>query len=302
MTEGGDRAERGSWIDRRAPPAARPWLKLARADRPVGFWLLMWPCWWSAALASPSWPDPGLLALFAAGAVVMRAAGCVVNDIWDRKFDSRVARTRDRPLASGAISLAGALVFLALLLAAGATVLLQLPPLAVALGVASLLPVAVYPAMKRFTWWPQLFLGFTFNWGALIGWAAATGELSPAALLLYGGCVAWTCGYDTIYAHQDKADDARIGLRSAALALGGRSRAAVSLLYGVFLAALVAAGAWAGIAWPFYAALAPVAAHLAWQAGRVDFDRPASCHRHFTANGQLGPLLFAAIVLGRLAG
>ena len=300
MTGAGDRVAAPGWIDRLAPRRARPWLKLARADRPVGFWLLMWPCWWSASLAG--WPDPGLLALFAAGAVAMRAAGCVVNDIWDRDFDRRVARTRDRPLASGAVSLAGALIFLALLLAAGAAVLLQLPPLAVALGVAALAPVAIYPAMKRITWWPQLFLGITFNWGALVGWAAATGELSAAAVALYGGCVAWTCGYDTIYAHQDKADDARIGLRSSALALGGRSRVAIWLLYGAFLAGLAAAGALAGLAWPFYAALAPVAAHLAWQATSVDFDRPASCQRRFTANGQLGPLLFAAILLGQLAG
>ncbi len=289
-----------SWIDARMPPRTRPWLRLARADRPAGFWLLMWPCWWSAALAAPGWPDPALLALFAAGAVVMRAAGCVVNDIADREFDARVERTKSRPLASGEASVSGALVFLAVLLACGLAILVQLDRAAVLVGAGSLVLVGLYPFMKRITHWPQLFLGLTFNWGALVGWAAVTGDLAPAPLLLYAGCVCWTVGYDTIYAHQDKADDIRIGVKSTALLFGGWTKPLVALLYVLFLAGAAAAGFAAGLAWPFHLALSVVAAHLAWQVATVDLDSPASCSGRFASNVQAGALLFAAIVLGRV--
>ncbi len=288
------------WVETVAPAASRPWLRLARADRPVGFWLLMWPCWWSVALAAPAWPDVRLLLLFLTGAVVMRAAGCTVNDIMDREFDARVERTRTRPLASGEISLLGAFIFLALLLAAGLAVLVQLDRAAILVGAASLGLIGLYPLMKRITHWPQLFLGLAFNWGALVGWAAVTGELALPALLLYGGAICWTIGYDTIYAHQDKADDIQIGVRSTALAFGDATPPIVAAFYAVFLAGLTAAGWAAGLSWPFYALLVLPAGHFAWQVATVELDNPASCGARFVANGQVGALVFIAITAGRV--
>ena len=289
-----------SWIDTRAPARARPWLRLARADKPAGVWLLMWPCWWAVALAAPGWPDPALLALFAAGAIAMRAAGCVVNDLADREFDARVERTKSRPLASGEASVPGALIFLAVLLACGLAILVQFDRAAVLVGACSLVPVGLYPFMKRITYWPQLFLGLTFNWGALVGWAAVRGDLASAPLLLYAGCVCWTIGYDTIYAHQDKADDVRIGVKSTALLFGRRTKPLIALFYALFVAGAAAAGIAVGLAWPFFLALSAVAAHLAWQAATVDPDSPVSCQRRFASNVRVGALLFAAIVLGKV--
>jgi len=289
-----------TWVDTLAPRATRPWLKLALADRPIGVWLLMWPCWWSAALASPEWPSLFLLILFFIGAAVMRPAGCVINDIMDRDFDARVERTRSRPLASGQISLLGALIFLALLLATGLLVLVQLDRAAILVGAASLGLVALYPFMKRITYWPQLFLGLTFNWGALVGWAAVQGELSLAPLVLYAGCVCWTIGYDTIYAHQDKNDDIAIGVKSTALAFGKRTKPLVALFYGLFMTGLVAAGLLADLHWIFLAALVPTALHFIWQVTTLEMDTPASCMKRFVSNGQVGLLVFLAIVLGQM--
>lgn len=288
------------WVNALAPEAWRPWLRLARVDRPAGFWLLMWPCWWAVALASPGWPDWTLLGLFAAGAVVMRSAGCIVNDIVDRRIDARVERTRDRPLASGAVTLRGALVFLGLLLAAGLVVLLQFNQAAIITGVASLGLVVIYPFMKRVTYWPQLFLGLAFSWGALVGWVAVRGALSPEPLVLYLAAVAWTIGYDTIYAHQDKTDDERIGVKSTALAFGASTKPLAGLFYGVFVAGAAVAGHLAGISWPFLVVLAIAAADLARQLVTVDLDDPDSCHRAFSANNRIGLLVFAGLVLGRL--
>ncbi len=289
-----------TWADTLAPRPLRPWLKLARADRPIGFWLLMWPCWWSIALASQDWPSPWLLFLFLAGAVAMRAAGCVVNDIMDRDFDANVERTRTRPLASGEIGLLGALVFLALLLTAGLAVLVQLDRAAILIGAASLGLVAIYPFMKRITYWPQLFLGLAFNWGVLVGWAAVRGELGLAPLVLYAGCIGWTIGYDTIYAHQDKIDDIRIGVKSTALAFNHRTKPIVALFYGLFLAGLVAAGTLADLHWVFYLALLPTALHFIWQVTTLQIDTPISCLKRFTSNGQAGFLVFLAMVLGQI--
>ncbi len=236
-----------SWIDRYPPAGLRPYLKLWRADKPIGAWLLLWPCWWSLALAAPGgWPDARLLALFGIGAVVMRGAGCTVNDMVDRRIDARVARTRDRPLASGALSLVQAWGFLALLLVIGLVILLQFNRWAIALGAASLPLIALYPYMKRITDWPQAFLGLVFNWGALLGWTAATGALGWPAVALYAGCFAWTLGYDTIYAHQDKEDDAIVGVKSSALKLGAATRPWLFAFYGVAAALLALAGALAG--------------------------------------------------------
>ena len=290
-----------TWVDRRAPSSLKPWLKLARVDRPIGVWLLMWPCWWSTALAADgAWPDPRLLLLFLIGAFVMRAAGCVVNDIMDRDFDAQVARTRTRPLASGAISLTSALVFLALLLLVGLAVLVQLDRAAILVGAASLGLVALYPFMKRITYWPQVFLGLTFNWGALVGWAAVRGELGLPALVLYAGAIGWTIGYDTIYAHQDKTDDLAIGVKSTALYFGERTKLWVSGFYGMFLVGLVLAGALAGLAWPFYLLVAVAAGHVAWQVKTADLDDPASCQKRFVSNEQLGLIVFAGIVAGQI--
>ncbi|TVR83140.1 MAG: 4-hydroxybenzoate octaprenyltransferase [Rhodospirillales bacterium] len=287
-----------SWIDRIAPAGARPYLRLARIDRPIGTWLLLLPCWWSVALASPGWPDPALLLLFAVGALVMRGAGCTVNDIADREFDAKVARTASRPLPSGAVSVRQALVFLTLLLAIGLLVLLQFNPFAIAVGAVSLLLVVPYPFMKRITWWPQLWLGLTFNWGALLGWAAVRGDLSLAPVVLYSAGVFWTLGYDTIYAHQDKADDVLIGVKSTALRLGAATRPWLAVFYGLTVALAGVAGGLAGLAWPYFAALAAAAVHFAWQVKRVDIDNPGNCLAVFKSNRDVGLMIFAGAVAG----
>jgi 4-hydroxybenzoate polyprenyltransferase len=299
-----DRSERSDqldWIDRRAPRALRPYLKLARIDRPIGIWLLLWPAFWSLALAGQGAPDPWLLLLFALGALVMRGAGCTYNDIVDRRIDGRVARTARRPLPAGEISVRGALVFLALQLAAGLAILLSLNPFAILLGAGSLVLIASYPFMKRITYWPQAFLGLTFNWGALLGWAAARGTLDGPALVLYGAGVLWTLGYDTIYAHQDKEDDAFVGVKSTALKLGDKSRPWIAAFYGGTVALLALAGVLAHIAWPFYLGLAAAAGLLAWQVATLKLDEPGDCLAKFKSNALVGLLLFAGLLLSALA-
>jgi 4-hydroxybenzoate polyprenyltransferase len=294
---------RGNWIDRWLPGASRPYARLARLDRPIGTWLLLFPCWWSIALATPAGalPSPWLIVLFAVGALVMRGAGCVVNDIADRDFDAKVARTALRPIPSGEVSVPQALVFLALLLAIGLAILVTLTPTAIALGVASLALVVAYPFMKRVTYWPQAFLGLTFNWGALMGWAAVTDGLDLAPLALYAAGIAWTLHYDTIYAHQDKEDDALIGVKSTALKFGSGTRRWLVLFAVATLIGFGAALWLGGTGWPGALALAAVAAHLAWQTVAVDIDDPADCLAKFRSNRWIGWLLLAGIVAGRLA-
>ena len=289
------------WIARLAPARLRPWLILARIDRPIGTWLLLLPCWWSLSLATaaapePAWPDPWYILLFAVGATVMRGAGCCWNDITDREYDGRVARTATRPIPSGRISVRGAVVFMALLMLTGLAVLLNFNTFAIAVGAASLLLVFPYPFMKRITWWPQAWLGLTFNWGALVGWAAVTGGLSAPPLLMYAAGFFWTLGYDTIYAHQDKEDDALIGVKSSARRLGARTRPYLWLFYGVTVLLLGAAGWTAGIAWPYYAGLGAAAAQLAWQSATVDIDSPSDCLAKFKSNKWFGLILLAGIV------
>jgi len=295
---------RGDWVDRRVPAAIRPYCRLARLDRPIGSWLLLLPCWWGLALCAPpgGWPSFQLLVLFALGAMVMRGAGCTVNDIVDRDFDRRVTRTAQRPIASGAVSVPRAFLFLALQLALGLVILLQLGSLAFWLGVASLLLVAVYPLMKRFTYWPQAFLGLTFNWGALLAPAAALGRIPPAAFTLYAAGIAWTLVYDTIYAHQDKEDDLLIGVRSTALKFGAASRRWLVLFALLMLALLATAFVIAGLGLWAWLSLVLVAGHLAWQIGAVDMEAPADCFAKFLANKWLGLILFAGIVLARRFG
>ena len=294
----------GDWIDRYVPRAAQPYFRLARVDRPIGTWLLLIPCWWGLALASGSGggTDPGqavlYAALFAVGAFVMRGAGCTWNDILDRDFDARVARTALRPIPSGAVSVRQAAIFLALQLLAGLAVLLCFNGYTILLAIASLLLVAIYPLMKRVTYWPQAFLGLTFNWGALVGWAAVTGGLHMPALLLYAAGFFWTLGYDTIYAHQDKEDDALIGVKSSALKLGGNTRPWLWAFYAIAVALLVASFGAADLAWPAYAVLAAAAALLAQQAASVDLDDPKDCLARFRANRLAGLVVLAAILAG----
>ena len=286
----------GDWVDHWLPAPLRPYARLARLDRPIGTWLLLFPGWWGIALAARRWPDPVLIALFALGAVVMRGAGCTLNDIADRDYDAQVARTRLRPLPSGAVSVLQAAAFLLLQLAVGAAVLFSLNRASILLGCAVLALVASYPFMKRITYWPQIFLGLNFNWGALVGWTAVTGALSSPPVLLYLGGVFWTLGYDTIYAHQDKADDLRIGVKSSALALGAGTRPWLFMFFAAASALWGTAGRMAGLGMLFWAGLALAALQLTWQAARVDIDDPADCLAKFRSNRLVGWLLLAGVV------
>ena len=294
---------RGHWMDRLVPRPLRPYARLARIDRPIGTWLLLIPCWWGVALANAAapgwrWPDPVFFALFAVGALVMRAAGCAWNDILDRDIDGRVARTALRPIPSGEISVRQAFVFLAAALLCGLGVLLPFNGFTIAVAAASLVLVAIYPMMKRVTYWPQIFLGLAFNWGALVGWAAVTGSLAAPALLLYAAGIAWTLGYDTIYAHQDKEDDLLIGVKSSALKLGRNTRPWLWGFYGVAVGLLAAAGAAAGLNWAYFAMLALAALRLGWQAATVDIDSPADCLAKFRSNRLAGFLVLAGMIAG----
>ncbi len=287
------------WTLRLSPARARPYLRLIRIDRSIGTWLLLFPCWWSLSLAAAAQgrlPDWRLLALFAVGALIMRGAGCTFNDLADRDIDAKVARTAGRPIPSGQVSPRQAGLFFALQLLAGLLVLLQLNSFTIWLGLASLFLVFTYPFMKRITYWPQAWLGLTFNWGALMGWAAVTGGLGPAPLLLYAAGIAWTLGYDTIYAHQDKEDDALVGVKSTALKLGRSTKAWLVLFYGLALAGMAGAGVAASAGWPFWAGLAAVAALFAWQAATLDIDDPLDCLSKFKSNRFVGWALLAAIV------
>jgi 4-hydroxybenzoate polyprenyltransferase len=274
---------------------------LARLDRPVGIWLLYLPGAWGILLGHTRSPETlRLLALFAVGSVVMRAAGCVVNDLWDRDLDRKVRRTAGRPLASGALRGREALVFLAALLAAGLAVLLQLNGLAQAMGASSLLLVALYPLAKRFTWWPQLVMGFTFGVGAPVGYASATGRIDAALLAIYAAAIAWDLGFDTIYGFQDMEDDAVIGVKSTSRRFAHMPRRFVGVSYAATVLLLLLAGHVAGLhAW-FWPALIPAAALLAWQVAKLDIGDPSGCLNLFRLNRSAGLLIAAAILAGRL--
>ena len=279
------------WIDA-LPAGIQPYARLARMDRPAGSWLLFWPCAWGVALAGGLVADWMLIVWFAIGSIAMRAAGCVWNDIIDRHLDAQVERTRARPVASGVISVNRALVFAIALSLVGLFVVLQLRPLAQLVAIASLGLVAAYPFMKRITWWPQAWLGLTFNWGALVGFVAVT-DPAPAMVLLYAGGVAWTLGYDTIYALQDIEDDAMAGIKSSARALGRRARSGVAAFYAAAVI-LWAAASWQATNDPLAVlALAPVALHFLWQVAALGDTSPANALRLFRANRQSGALVFA---------
>ena len=291
-----------TWVDKYCPKAVHPYLKLARVDRPIGTMLLLWPCWWSIGLAAPAggFLDLGLCALFGVGAFVMRGAGCTINDMWDRRFDAQVVRTVNRPLASGRVSMFNALVFLGAQLSCGLAVLTQLNMYSVALGAASLGLVVAYPLAKRFTDFPQAVLGLTFNWGALLGWSAVHGSCDWSIVLpLYTSGVAWTMVYDTLYAHQDKVDDKRLGLRSTALYFG-ESRGALYGFAGASTAALFACGASAGLAWPFYCGAAGAGAHMAWQVHSADFEDRQNLNRRFVSNNLVGAIIMSGIFLNSI--
>ncbi|MDQ7070656.1 MAG: 4-hydroxybenzoate octaprenyltransferase [Rhodobacterales bacterium] len=306
-------AVRGNWVDRLAPAPSRPYLRLSRADRPIGTWLLLLPCWWGLALAMlydgrATWMDAWIFMACGAGAWLMRGAGCTWNDITDRDFDAQVARTRSRPIPSGQVTAKQAALWMVIQALISFAILLTFNPAAVVLGILALLPLAIYPFAKRFTWWPQVFLGLAFNWGALLAWTAHTGALSLPAFILYAAGIAWTLFYDTIYAHQDTEDDALIGVKSTARLFGSQSPmwlrrflvATVSLMGIAIIAALLSrentnplviaialGGPWA-MGW-----------HMQWQLRRLDIDNPVRMLELFRANRNTGmiPLIFFAIAM-----
>jgi len=294
----------GNWVDRVAPVRVRPYLRLARLDRPIGSWLLLMPCWWSAGLAAvraQAIPDPWHMLLFFIGAFAMRGAGCTWNDVVDRDIDARVERTRSRPIPSGQVTVKEAMVFMGLQALIGLMVLLQFNHFTIAVGIASLAVVAVYPFMKRITYWPQIVLGLAFSWGALMGWPALFGRLDWPALVLYAGAIAWVIGYDTIYAHQDREDDALLGLKSTAILFGARTKPMLAVFYAAAVILIGIAGFAAGGGAVFAVGLLAFAAHLAWQIVRLDIDDPELCLMLFKSNRDAGLILFAGFVLDALA-
>jgi 4-hydroxybenzoate polyprenyltransferase len=290
----------GNWVDTHAPQWSRPYLRLSRFDRPIGSWLLLLPCWWSAALATGVAHAIGQLpvtvALFFVGAFVMRGAGCTWNDITDRDLDALVERTRSRPIPAGQVSVPQAALFLVVQSLVGLAVLVQFNRFAVATGIASLVIVAVYPFMKRITWWPQIVLGLAFSWGGLMGFAVTLGRIDAAALVLYAGSIAWVIGYDTIYAHQDAEDDALIGIKSTARLFGARTHQALIVFYGLAVVLIGVALVLAGAGFSAWIGLAAFAAHLAWQITRLEIGDPALCLRVFKSNRDAGLLLFAGLL------
>jgi 4-hydroxybenzoate polyprenyltransferase len=294
----------GNWVDSFAPAWARPYLRLARLDRPIGSWLLLMPCWWSVGLATVRARE-GInlwhLVLFLVGAFAMRGAGCTWNDIVDRDLDARVERTRSRPIPSGQVTVATAAAFLALQAMVGLAVLLQFNRFTIYVGLASLAVVAVYPFMKRITYWPQIVLGLAFSWGALMGWPATFARLDPPALLLYAGAISWVIGYDTIYAHQDREDDALIGIKSTALLFRERTKPMLALFYALAVALIALAGFSAGAGLIFALGLLAFALHLAWQIARLDVEDPVNCLAVFKSNRDAGLILFAGLVLDAAA-
>lgn len=294
-------ADRGNWVDRWAPLTWRPYARLARLDRPIGWWLLLWPCWWSAALAAVAsgapYPNPWHLVLFLVGAIVMRGAGCTYNDVVDRDVDAQVTRTRSRPIPSGQVSAKRAFAFAVALSFVGLAVLLQFnwPTIFVATG--SLVVVAAYPFAKRVTDWPQMVLGLAFSWGAFLGWTAVFGRLDWAPVALYLAAILWTIGYDTIYAHQDRRDDAIVGIRSTARLFGRYTKLSIGGLFVATVVALAVAFALVGAGWPAYLGLAAFAGHLAWQVVTLDEDDPARCLMLFRSNRIAGWLPFLGLVV-----
>ncbi|XP_008227533.1 PREDICTED: 4-hydroxybenzoate polyprenyltransferase, mitochondrial-like [Prunus mume] len=292
-----------SWIDLYLPRQARPYAKLARLDRPIGTWLLAWPCMWSITLAaSPGHlPDIKMMTLFGCGALLLRGAGCTINDLLDRDIDTMVERTKLRPVASGLLTPFQGICFLGFQLLLGFGILLQLNNYSRVLGASSLLLVFSYPLMKRLTFWPQAFLGLTFNWGALLGWAAVKGSIDPAIVLpLYLSGVCWTLVYDTIYAHQDKEDDLKVGVKSTALRFGDSTKEWITGFGIMCSSSLALSGYNAEIGWPYYAFLGAASGQLAWQIWTADLSSRVDCNRKFVSNKWFGAIIFSGILFGKL--
>ncbi|RDE10637.1 4-hydroxybenzoate octaprenyltransferase [Pelagibacterium lacus] len=296
-------APRGNWVDRHAPQAAKPYLRMSRLDRPIGYQLLFWPCAYAlglVAIATGTGFNWWHLVLFFIGAVAMRGAGCTFNDIVDRDIDDKVARTRSRPIPSGQVSVRQAAMWLVAQSLVGLAVLVQFNPFSILLGIASLGLVAIYPFMKRVTYWPQLFLGFAFSWGALLGWATVTGTLALPAFILYLGCISWTIGYDTIYALQDVEDDVLIGVKSTARLAGEKVRPFVALFYSVAAVLWLIAAALSGASLVFFALFAVTAAHLCWQVLTIERINGARSLMLFKSNHWLGMAFTLALVADTL--
>ncbi|KAK9715905.1 hypothetical protein RND81_06G197800 [Saponaria officinalis] len=292
-----------TWVDLYVPEGVRPYAKLARLDRPIGTYLLGWPCMWSIALAAEpgNLPDFKMLALFGCGALLLRGAGCTVNDLFDRDFDGRVERTKLRPIACGVLTPFQGIAFLGVQLLLGLGILLQLNNYSRILGASSLLLVFTYPLMKRVTYWPQAYLGLAFNYGAILGWAAVRGSLDPFIVLpLYASGICWTLVYDTIYAHQDKDDDLKVGMKSTALRFGDSTKEWISGFGFLCISGLALSGYNADLAWPYYTCLAASSGQLAWQIYTLDCSNRADCNRKFVSNKWFGALIFSGIVFGRL--
>jgi 4-hydroxybenzoate polyprenyltransferase len=290
----------GNWVDGLAPPFARPYLRLARLDRPIGSWLLLMPCWWSVGLAGmrvEHFPSLWHIVLFFIGAFAMRGAGCTWNDLVDRNLDGLVERTRSRPIPSGQVTVAQATAFMVAQALIGLLVLIQFNRFTVFTGLASLLVVAIYPFMKRITYWPQIVLGLAFSYGALMGWPAAFGQLDWPAIVLYAGSISWVIGYDTIYAHQDREDDLLIGIKSTALLFGENTRPMLAGFYAGAVVLIGIAGLMAGGGLIFVLGLIAFAAHLAWQIMRLDINDSAHCLKLFKSNRDAGLILFGAMLL-----
>jgi 4-hydroxybenzoate polyprenyltransferase len=290
----------GNWVDGLAPAFSRPYLRLARLDRPIGSWLLLMPCWWSVGLAGMHegrFPSLWHIVLFFVGAFAMRGAGCTWNDLVDRNLDGLVERTRSRPIPSGQVTIAQATTFMLAQALIGLLVLIQFNRFTVITGLASLLVVVIYPFMKRITYWPQIFLGLAFSWGALMGWPAAFGQLDWPALVLFAGSICWVIGYDTIYAHQDREDDLLIGIKSTALLFGERTAPMLASFYAGAVALIAAAGFIAGGGFIFAIGVIAFAAHLAWQVTRLDINDPAHCLMLFKSNRDAGLILFGTMLI-----
>ena len=289
----------GNWVDGFAPQISRPYLRLARLDRPIGSWLLLMPCWWSlglAGMAAGTAPSIRNIVLFFIGAFAMRGAGCTWNDLVDRDLDAKVERTRSRPIPSGQVTVTQAAIFLIVQALIGLAVLLQFNGFTVLMGFASLGVVAIYPFMKRITHWPQIVLGLAFSWGALMGWPAMFGRLDWAPLVLYAGSICWVIGYDTIYAHQDREDDALIGIKSTAILFRERTKPMLAVFYSAAVVLIALAGTLAGGGVYFAIGLTAFAAHLGWQVLSLDINDPAHCLKLFKANRDAGLILFLAML------
>ena len=293
-------AVRGNWVDGFAPAVTRPYLRLARFDRPIGSWLLLIPCWWSLGIAgmhARTLPSLWHILLFFIGAFAMRGAGCTWNDLVDRDLDGKVERTRSRPIPSGQVTARQAAIFMIAQALLGLAVLLQFNVATIICGFASLGVVAIYPFMKRITYWPQIVLGLAFSWGALMGWPAMFARLDAPALVLYAGSICWVIAYDTIYAHQDREDDLLIGIKSTALLFQDRTRPMLAVFYAGAVLLIGAAGVMAGGGAIFIVGVIAFGAHLGWQVARIDIDDPAQCLTLFRSNRDAGLILFGAMLI-----